>query len=90
MYLPARPLDREAALLEQLVDQVELLDTVYGKAPVTLAIFVRFQEIKLILPKPDQRLGNLKHLGHLADAVVALEVFLIFVEDGQLFHGEMW
>ena len=63
-------LQRHAALLDQVVDLLEVLHVLRRKEPVALLVALGPQDGKLRLPVAEQRLIDVEHLGHLAHRIV--------------------
>ena len=63
-------LQRHAALLDQVVDLLEVLHVLRRKEPVALLVALGPQDGELRLPVAEQRLIDVEHLGHLAHRIV--------------------
>src|SRR5207245_524157 len=66
-------------LLYKLIYYFEIFYVLFGKLAVAFAIFLRFKNIKLFFPKPDQRGSYFKHEGNFSNTKIFFLYFLFSV-----------
>ena len=69
-HRPLGPFERHAALLDQVVDPLQVLDVLRREEPVALLVPLRPQHAELRLPMTDERLIDVEHFGDLAHRVI--------------------